>query len=49
MSLTMDTNNTPLAHIQNPALLERLVRRRSYGAKNPSDHPRADNCVILHN
>ena len=20
----------------------------AYGAKNPSDHPRADNCVILH-
>ena len=30
MSLTIDTNNTPLAHIQNPALLARLVRRRYY-------------------
>ena len=26
----MYNNHTPLAHIQNPALLERLVRRRYY-------------------
>jgi len=26
----MYNNNTPLANIQNPALLERLVRRRYY-------------------
>ena len=30
--MTTPSNNTPLAQIQNPALLERLVRRRYYHA-----------------